>query len=351
MKNNAVATGSTRTIGRQEVNILFTCAGRDVALMEAFRKAIASLGMIGKLITAGFSGDSPACRAADASEIVPRPGRIEYIPALLDIVKRHNVSLVLPMTDLDIRSLARQRARFDAVDCPVMIGSEKSIMLCRDKIAFQKALSAAGLAATRTVALEEFLANPFYPCFVRPIKGSTSAGTGVINNDGELKAHLAAFGDLLVVQECIPGREFIVEVFRSRDGTVHCVVPRLWMVAGNGEAEKHVTVKDVRVVEDTIKLAGLLGDIWGVFRCRCKREKNAPPQFFEVNPRFGDESPLSIAAGANLPRYVLQEILGQPIDKDIDFQENLMMLRNDQGNFTIEKNPESLPDFDSPVSE
>jgi carbamoyl-phosphate synthase large subunit len=321
-----------------------------VALMEAFRKAIASLGLKGKLIAADLSAASPACHVADAAEIVPRAGCIEYIPGLLDIVKKYNISLVLPMTDLDIRSLARQRAKFDAVGCSVMIGSEESIKLCRDKAAFQDVLSSAGLATIRTMTLEDFRADQFYPCFVKPLRGSASVGTGVINNDKELKAHVATFGELLVVQEYVPGQEFTVDVFRGRDGTVHCIVPRLRMVVRSGEVEKGITIRDKRVMEDSAKLAGLLGDLWGVFCCQCKIETGGRPRFFEVNPRFGGGSPLSIAAGANLPRYVLQEILGKPIDKDIDFQENMMMLRYDQAVFTVEKNPESLPGFDSPIS-
>jgi carbamoyl-phosphate synthase large subunit len=343
-------TGSTRTISKQEINILFTCAGRRVALMESFRHAIAGLGMTGKLIAADLSSASPACHVADVAEIVPRAGCIEYIPRLLDIVKKYNVSLVLPMTDLDIRSLARQRAKFEALDCSVMIGSEESIKLCRNKAAFQDTLSAAGLATIRTMSLEEFRKTPFYPCFVKPLRGSASVGTGVIENDQELRAHVATFGEMLVVQEYVPGQEFTVDVFRSRDGTVHCVVPRLRMVVRSGEVETGITIKDKRVIEDATKISGLLGDVWGVFCCQCKCEVNGRPRFFEVNPRFGGGSPLSIAAGANLPRYILQEVLGIPIDKDIDFQDNLMMLRYDQAVFTVEENPESLPGFDSPIS-
>jgi len=306
--------------------------------------------MKGKLIAADITAASPAGHVADVSEIVPTAGGIEYVPRLLDIVKKHRVSLVLPMTDLDIRSLSRQRAKFDALGCSVMIGSEESIMLCRDKSSFQDVLSSAGLATIRTMTLEEFRTNPFYPCFVKPLRGSASVGTSVINNDKELKAHVATFGELLVVQEYVPGQEFTVDVFRDRKGEVHCVVPRLRMVIRSGEVEKGITVRDEHVIEATTKLASLLGDVWGVFCCQCKRETGGPPRFFEVNPRFGGGSPLSIAAGANLPRYVLQEVLGKPIDKDIDFQENLMMLRYDQAVFTVEKKPESLPGFDSPIS-
>jgi len=332
------------------MNILFTCAGRRVALMDAFREAISGLGLKGKVISADITKASAAGHSADAAEIVPRAGCIEYIPALLDIVKRHGVSLVLPMTDLDIRSLARQRAKFSDIGCTVMIGSEASIKLCRDKAALQSVLSDAGLAKITTKTLEQFRAHPFYPCFVKPLRGSASVGSGVINNDAELKAHVATFGELLVVQEYVPGQEYTVDIYRSRDGKVRCVVPRLRMVIRSGEVEKGITIRNRQVIDDSTRLAGLLRDIWGIFCCQCRCEEDGRPHFFEVNPRFGGGTPLSIAAGANLPRYLMQEILDQPIDEKIDFQENLMMLRYDHAVFTVEKKPESLPGFDSPIS-
>ncbi|MCP4375497.1 MAG: ATP-grasp domain-containing protein [bacterium] len=339
-----------RTIDKQEFNILFTCAGRRAVLVESFRDAIAGLGLTGKLIAADVSTASPAGHVADTTEIVPPAGRIEYIPTLLEIVKKHNISLLLPMTDLDVRSLARQRAKFDAIGCSVMIGSEESTKLCRDKSAFQDILSAAGLGTIRTMTLEEFSEDPFYPCFIKPLRGSASVGTGLIKNARELKAHVATYGELMIVQEYVPGQEYTVDIYRGRDGTVHCAVPRLRMVIRSGEIEKGVTLKDPHVMEDAITLAGLLGDVWGVFCCQCRCEINGRPRFFEVNPRFGGGAPLSIAAGANLPRYVIQEVLGLPIDKDIDFQDHLMMLRYDQAIFTVENNPESLPGFESPIS-
>ncbi|MBT3199241.1 MAG: ATP-grasp domain-containing protein [Phycisphaerales bacterium] len=319
-------------------------------MIESFREALDGLGLTGKLITADMSACSAAGHMSDVTEIVPRSGCIEYIPALLDIVKRHNVSLLLPMTDLDIRSLARQKARFEELGCTVMVGNEKSIQICRNKSAFQEILSSAGLATIRTMTLDEFRSNPFYPCFVKPVRGSASVGVGLINNDQELRAHVATFGELLIVQEYVPGQEYTVDVFRGRDGTVHCAIPRLRMVIRSGEIEKGITIRNEQVIAETHKVAALLGDVWGVFCCQCRCEKDGSPRFFEINPRFGGGAPLSIAAHANLPRYVLQETLGLPIDTNIDFQENLMMLRYDQAVFTHEEHPETLPGFDSPVS-
>ncbi len=323
--------------------------GRRVELLDTFRIAMDELDVSGRLIATDITSASPAFLKADEGAIVPTAGQIEYIPVLLDIVKKHDIGLLVPLTDLDLRSLARQRKRFTDVGCTVMVGSEPAVTLCRDKSKTNPILSSAGLATIRTMSLSEFRSTPFYPCFVKPIRGSASVGTGVIHNERELQAHVATFGDLLIVQDYVPGREYTIDVYRSRDGKVRCVVPRQRLVVRSGEVEKATTVKDDQLIEATTTLTGLLGDIWGVFCCQCRRTDGGPPMFFEINPRFGGGAPLSIAAGANLPLYLLQEVLGLPITAEIgNFTDQFLMMRYDQAVFTKVEDPTTLPGFDSP---
>lgn len=316
-----------------------------------FRKALTDLNVDGKIVVTDIAGASPACYVADDAEIVPPAGQIEYIPTLLDIVRKHNIRLLVPMIDLDLRSLARHRQRFEDIGCTVMIGSEESIMQCRNKACTNDLLHKAGLTGIKTLTLQEFYKAPFYPCFIKPIRGSASIGTSVIRNEKELKAHVATFGELMIVQEYIPGQEFTIDVYRSRDGVVRSVVPRQRLVVRSGEVEKGITVRNERLIKDTTKLAEMLGDIWGVFCCQCRWEDNQEPRFFEINPRFGGGCPLSIAAGANFPLYLLQEVLGLPITAKLgEFTDQLMMLRYDQSIFAQAKDAKSLPGFDTPVS-
>ena len=87
----------------------------------------------------------------------------------------------------------------------------------------------------------------------------------------------------------------------------------------------------------------------GVFFCQCRWAKGKKPMFFEVNPRFGGGAPLSIAAGANLPLYLLQETLGLEITAKLGrFTENLAMLRYDDSVFVNVDDPRNLPGYDTP---
>ncbi len=329
---------------------MFTCAGRRVALMEAFRDAMRELDLSGKIIAADLTSASAAYHKADIGINVPPTGQIEYIPALLKAVEKHNVDLLVPLTDLDLRSLARQRKKFDQLGCTVMIASEPTVELCRDKARSNALFNGTELLGMKTVSLKEFREKPFYPCFVKPVRGSGGVGIGVLHNSRDLREHVSTFGELMIAQEYVPGQEFTIDVYRSRDGEVRCVVPRQRLSVRSGEVEKAVTVKDKSLIETTIKLTRQLRDIWGVFCCQCRRPKEGKPRFFEINPRFGGGAPLSVAAGANLPLYLLQEILGEPITAEMGrFRENTLMLRYDEAVFEHVENIRSLPGYDTPV--
>jgi len=320
-----------------------------VALLEAFRAAMKELGVQGKIVAADITATSAGFQRADVGEIVPPVGRLEYLEKLVDIVETHDIGLLVPLTDLDLRRLARQKDRFAERGCEVMIGSEQVVSYCRDKKRLNRLLRKADLATIKTLSPAQFVKEPFFPCFVKPARGSAGIGSGVVQNEQQFQAHLTTFGEAMVVQEFVPGQEFTIDVYRDRQGQVRCVVPRQRLVVRSGEVEKGVTRKDPELIDAAIRLAGTLGDLWGVFCCQCRRSREERPRFFEVNPRFGGGVPLSVAAGANLPRCLLEEVLHRPVTARVgEFTDNLVMMRYDEAVFTQVENLSSLPGYKSP---
>ena len=309
------------------------------------------MGIDGRILATDITISSPAFQMADMGLLVPMSGGVEYIPRLLEYVEKHSVKLLVPLTDVDLRALARHRDEFTQRGCTVMVGSEELVMLCRDKAQINSLLRSAGLRGIKTVGLKEFWAKPFYPCFVKPTHGSAGVGTRAVNDEKELRHHIAIFGGRLIVQEYIEGQEFTIDIYRDRSGQVRCVVPRQRLVVRSGEVEKGLTVMDKGLMDGATRLAGLLGDVWGVLCCQCRRKSpKASPRFFEINLRFGGGAPLSVAAGANLPRYVLEEVLGQPISATMGtFVDKLLMLRYDAAVYVKVDNVKSLPGLKTPL--
>lgn len=338
----------------RELNILFTCAGRRVALIEAFRGAMAKLGLTGRLLATDVSIASPAYHRADQGLLMPPVDDGRYIGALLEAVRAHRVGLLVPLTDLDLSLLAEARERFAAAGCTVMIGSPRAVALCQDKARTNELLTRAGLPTIRTMSLQQFRAQPFYPCFVKPTRGSAGVGTRQIQDDRQLRSHVAAFGEDLLVQDVIDGREYTLDVYRSRAGQVLCVVPRQRLAVRSGEVEKGVTVRNEALIAAGVKLARQLDELWGVFCCQCRcseEDPSQPPRFFEINPRFGGGAPLAIAAGADLPTYLLEDLMGLPITARLgEFTDRLLMLRYDESVFVrLEGPPDELPGFRTPT--
>ncbi len=319
-------------------------------LINSFRRALEQLGVAGKLFTTDVTPASSAMQISDKGFIVPRAGSLEYIPTLKDIVRENDIGLVVPLTDLDLRSLSRRRDEFAELGCTVMIGPEETIKLCRDKKSFADHLMQAGLSTIRTFTLAEFRNNPFYPCFIKPVRGSAGHGTAMIKNSRELRGHVHTFGSQLLVQDYIPGQEFTVDVYRTRQGQVKAIVPRQRLLVRSGEVDQGVTVYDQDIIDKTMKLIDLMDGLWGVFCCQCRRPIDGVPHFFELNPRFGGGLPLSIAAGVDLPLYLLQEVLGLPITAEFGkFQHNLLMMRYSQEITKQIDDPSALPGFKSPI--
>ena len=77
-------------------------------------------------------------------------------------------------------------------------------------------------------------------------------------------------------------------------------------------------------------LAEKLGAGPGVITLQLLLTNNKQIKFVEINPRFGGGAPLSIKAGANFPKWILQELSGKKPNIRFDsFKDNLIMLRYD----------------------
>lgn len=308
------------------------------------------LGIEGKFLATDVTPAAAAMHFADEQIIVPRAGNVTYMPAIEKIVQKHNIHLIVPLTDLDLRSLARHREQLAESGCTVMIGPEPTVKVCRDKRLFSQRLQKAGMPSIRTFNLAQFRQDPFYPCFVKPMRGSAGLGTAKINSGRELRAHTRVFGEQLLVQDYVPGREFTIDVYRTRDGEIKCIVPRQRLVVRSGEVDQGITVNNEELFEETRKLVSLMNGLWGVFCCQCRQPEGKPPHFFEINPRFGGGATLSIAAGADLPKYLLQEVLGQNVEAKVgEFTPNLLLLRYSEQVTQTVNNPSDLPGYKTPI--
>lgn len=210
-----------------------------------------------------------------------------------------------------------------------------------DKQGFAAACRAAGLRTPETVALDPGAPLPElpfgWPVVVKPADQTAYAQYRfpgkrkvlLARDAAELQTIFAAVSNsgypgALLVQEYIPGadtRLSVVNAYCAADGSVPWVVQGQPLLqertpegAGNYAA---VLVEPAR--QDTALLATLRGLLqaagWrGFANIDLKYDKNGEPVLFELNPRPGRASYACAAAGANLARPLLEELVyGVPV--------------------------------------
>ena len=319
----------------KSVRVLFSCVGRRIELLEAFRRAGKALRIGLEIHGADASRLAPALHRVDKAHIVPRIGSGEYVAALLDIARRRKVDLLIPLLDAELFAIASAVEAFEQVGCRALISSHRVVAACRDKFTTYRALRDAGIDTPETWTWDEVVARERhrFPYFLKPRAGSAALGNYVVRSAEELQT----FGRLVkdpIVQEFVNGVEHTLDVYAGWDGVPRCVVPRKRLEVRNGEASKALIVKDKAIMAVGRRVVEMFEECRGVITVQCMVTSDRRIRVIEINPRFGGGAPLSIHAGADFPQWILLELLGRhPPIRATNFRDDVAMLRFDDSVF------------------
>lgn len=319
---------------KRRVRLLLTCVGRRVELIRAFRDAGKRLGLQLEVHGADSSRFAPGLSFVDRAHQVATIASGRYTDSLTEMVEKHRVDLLIPLIDTELALIAGARERFSELGCRAVISSPAVIATCRDKLATYRMLTAAEIDTPATlpwVAAMEQKRHRF-PYFMKPRAGSAALGNYVIHNIDELRVFGARVKDA-IVQEFVKGEEHTLDVYCGFNGVPQCAVPRKRLEVRTGEVSKGVTVDDEPVRSAARRVAAALAECRGVITVQCIKMSDGRVRVIEINPRFGGGAPLSIRAGADFPRWILEEHLGHKPRIPKAFEADLAMLRYDESVF------------------
>ena len=315
--------------------MLFTCVGRRIELVDAFRRAADALRIRLTVHGVDLNRLAPAMHKVDHAHIVPRIKTRGHIPALLKIAEEHKIDVVIPLIDSDLLALAQASKRFEAVGTRVLISPEAVIRTCRDKMLTYRALCDARIDTPATWTWADALKKKRhrFPYYMKPREGSAGLGNYRIDNLEELRI----LGDRVpdpIVQEFVEGIEHTMDVYTGLDGRPQCVVPRRRLEVRSGEVSKGVIVKNQDIIETGRHVALYVGQFRGVVTIQCILTPDKRVRVIEINPRFGGGVPLAIHAGADFPKWIMAELLGRRLRHDpMGYRDGVTMLRYDQSVF------------------
>jgi carbamoyl-phosphate synthase large subunit len=298
--------------------VLFTCAGQRVDIVDAFNRAGATT------VATDVSALAPALYRAHQHALVPEVHDDGYVPALRALVEEHEVGAVVPLTDLDQVKLAEMRDELGAL---VLLPEAEVVERLGDKYLAHLLFQERGIDSPPTWLPNGVPDDAAFPLLVKARHGFGSRHIYRAEDRAQLGFFLGYTPVESIVQACLGGEEFSIDVFCDLDGRCLNAIPRTMIESKGGESIKGMTIRDERLIEVGRDVAERL-KLVGPANIQCFREDDGAHYVTDINPRFGGGFPLPLAAGGRYPELTLALARGEhPEPRLGDFREGIVMTR------------------------
>lgn len=310
-------------------NILITSAGKRVTLVNLFKKELAQDYPEAKVFTTDMNPElAPAGYVSDYCFQVPRVTDPAYLQQLIRICQENEVGMIIPTIDTELLLLSSNRELLQQAGVIPVVSSLDFVAACRDK----RNTNALFQRLNIRVPGPRDKHHPVFPMFAKPYDGSLSKDLFVIRNEQELTPEIMEHPKLIFMEYIDKSqyKEYTVDLYYGRDNKLKCIVPRERIEIRAGEINKGRTRKNYLVTY----LKERMGYLPGVIGCICiqlfYRETDQDVVAIEINPRFGGGYPMSYHAGANYPRFLIQEYFKrEKVSYTDDWRDNTLLLRYD----------------------
>jgi carbamoyl-phosphate synthase large subunit len=253
---------------------------------------------------------APAQYAATVRTSVPLIDDPAYVPALQELVARHDVGAIVPLTDLDIEVLAQARA--DGL-LPALVPDPEIARATFDKHACHELLQEHGLPSPPTVLPGD--AVPSFPVMVKPIHGSGARNIFVARDAREAAFFVDYIDEPVMLQRLMDGPEFSIDCLGDPDGRCLNAIPRTMIESRGGESIKGTVIADDELIDLGRRVCEAFG-VRGPATIQAFRDRETGLGITDVNTRFGGAFPAPMYAarpGQTYPELILRMANGETI--------------------------------------
>ena len=264
---------------------------------------------------------APARYAADLHLFPPRIDDPGYVPFLQDLVERHGVRAIVPLTDLDIEVLAR-------ADLPALVPAPEIARATFDKYEAHELLLSHGLPSPPTWLPEE--EPDAYPVMVKPRQGSGARSIHPAADREEKDFFVRYVKEPVMVQRLMDGPEFSIDLLCDLDGRCLNAIPRTMIESRGGESIKGTVIADPELIALGARVGEALG-VRGPCTVQAFRDREIGLGITDVNTRFGGAFPAPMYAarpGHTYPELIVRMAMGERIEPHVgDFAAGLTFTR------------------------
>ena len=285
--------------------VLLTGAGKRYDIVSCFAA-------LTRTIVADPSPLAPARYAAHVRAAVPLIEDPEYVPALERLCVEHGVGAVLPLTDLDIETLALARADGRL---PALVPSPEVARATYDKHEAHLLLRRLGLPSPPTVLPEADLDALDYPVMVKPRRGSGARSIHLAHDPAQARFFVDYVPEPVMVQRAMRGPELSIDCLGDTSGCCLNAIPRTMLESRGGESIKGAVIHDPELIELGARVMEALA-VCGPATIQAFRDPDLGLAITDVNTRFGGAFPAPAYAalpGRTYPELIVALASGQTV--------------------------------------
>ena len=287
--------------------VLLTGVGKRYDIVSAFAQHATT-------VAADPNPLAPAQYAAHVREAVPRIDDPGYVPALERLCAEHDLGAVVPLTDLDLETLAQARAD---QRLPALVPDPEIAAATYDKYETHLLLERLGLPSPPTVLPGEPV--DAYPVMVKPRRGSGARSIHPAADAEQADFFCRYVAEPVMVQRQMQGPEFSIDLLCDLDGRCLNAIPRTMIESRGGESIKGTVIDDRELVELGARVGEALG-VRGPCTVQVFRDREIGLGITDVNPRFGGAFPAPMYAalpGRTYPELIVRMARGEPVEPHV----------------------------------
>jgi carbamoyl-phosphate synthase large subunit len=277
---------------------------------------VASFAALTQVVAVDPNPLAPARYAAHVRASAPPISDAEYVPALARLCSEHGIGLVLPLTDLDIETLALAR---EQNVLPALVPSSDVARATYDKYEAHLLLERLGLPSPPTVTSDADLGAIDYPVMVKPRKGSGARSIHLARDEAQARFFVDYVNEPTMVQRAMKGPELSIDCLGDLDGRCLNAIPRTMLESRGGESIKGTVVLDEELVELGRRAMEALA-VCGPATIQVFRDPELGVRITDVNTRFGGAFPapaLAALPGRTYPELIVKMAAGEPVEPHV----------------------------------
>jgi len=320
------------------MNVLITSVGNKTNLIKYFRRALFNE-CGGRIIGADCSPLNNAWHFVDEFFTCPEIDDQRFEPWLFKLINEQEIDLIIPSRDGDLRVLSQLKNEVsDRFSCRIVVSDEDALDICLNKEKFYSWCVEHDFKVAEKFEKGQ-VERQLLPLFIKPKEGSGSANALKVATWEQWLSVSKAIDGTFIIQRFISSPEYTVDVFSDDLGRVKTVVPRARLLTFAGESIHGKVELDEYIIADVTRLSEKLR-LQGHNTVQCFKTLDGI-LMSEVNARYGGGFTLSVEAGADSPRFLIQEKLNKSLTADqTKVNANLQMIRIQKDIFIASDNSE-----------